>query len=121
MVFRRLSEIVELLKDWAAWYNSEESGYPGSTPIWRLRNSPGESGFQSSIPSGVLPPPGLGRVQKAMNHLLESRMGQDVEITRMFYTLGLDETVKRSGLSRRNVYEKKRRGEAALEGFLLRD
>ena len=48
-------------------------------------------------------------------------MGQDVEITRMFYTLGLEETVKRSGLSRRNVYEKKRRGEAALEGFLLRD
>lgn len=111
-----LSDITELLKDWAEWYNS--SSYPDSTTIWKLLHSPGDVEFKSRIPAGVIPPLGLNQVQLAMNRLLTSNVGQDVAVCRMFYCIGVERTIAETGYSKRSVYERKRRGEAAIEGFL---
>lgn len=110
-------EIKDLLRDWAEWTISV-NGYPKSTTIWRLANSPGEDPFQSRIPSGVIPPARLQKLQKAFNKLLNTKVGEDIAVTRMFYLAGLEATQKEFRCSRRTVYERKRCGEAAIQGFL---
>ena len=113
---RTMSEISELLKEWTEWYNS--SAYPDSTTIWKLLHAPGDVEFRSRIPAGVMPPRNLNKIQLAMNKLLHTSVGRDVAVCRMFYCLGVENTIEETGFSKRQVYERKRRGEAAIEGFL---
>ena len=110
-----------LLRDWAQWYVSALDGgsnYADATVIWRAIYSPGDLPPGSTMPKGAIPPPGLNRVQLAMNYLLPTDQGEAVRVVRCWYCLGEAKTLDELGLTRRTMYRRKGTGEAAIRRFL---
>ena len=91
---------------------------PSSTAIWRILHSPGDSGFESSLPKGVIPPAGLNKINLAMNALLHSDCGEAVAVVRYLYLYGRERTTYDLKLSQTRFYTLKAQGEACLKGFL---
>ena len=111
--------LTKLLEDWAIWWsNAEHGSYPSSTAIWRLVNSPGDSGFESSLPKGVVPPAHLHKINLAMNQLLQSDCGEAVAVVRYVHLNGRSRTIYDLKLSMTRFYTLKAQGEACLKGFL---
>ena len=109
----------QLLDEWAIWWsNAEHGSYPSSTAIWRILHSPGDSGFESSLPKGVIPPAGLNKINLAMNQLLHSDCGEAVAVVRYLYLYGRERTTYDLKLSQTRFYTLKAQGEACLKGFL---
>ena len=95
----------KLLDEWAIWWsNAEHGSYPSSTAIWRILHSPGDSGFESSLPKGVIPPAGLNKINLAMNQLLHSDCGEAVAVVRYLYLNGRERTTYDLKLSMTRFY-----------------
>lgn len=113
--------LADLLREWAAWYMSSldgQSNYSDASTLWRAVYEPIHLPPGSAIPKGAIPPPGLNRVQLAMNNLLDSEIGEYIRVLRAYYCFGLERTMESSGLGRRQVFDSKTRGEVAIKAFL---
>lgn len=110
-----------LLRDWAEWYVGAIDGnldYGDSSPIWRAIMSPINGEFGSSIPKGAAPPPGLAKIQLAMNNLLQSEIGEEINVVRAFYCLGAERAIDALQMPKTRMYDMRQRGEIAIKGFL---
>lgn len=109
-----------LLREYAKWYLGEfGEGYAGTSTLWRAIYEPTSMPAASTIPKGCIPPPGLGKVQRAYNDLLTSEVGNEVSLVRFFYIVDNPEkAIKQLGLSRRTFYRKKGIGESAIRRYL---
>lgn len=110
-----------LLRDWAAWYVSTLDGgsnYADSTVLWRAIYSPGDLPPGSTIPKGAIAPPGLNKIQLAMNCLLPTDKGEAVRVVRCWYCMGEQRTRDELQLTRRTMYRRKHDGEQAIRRFL---
>ena len=110
-----------LLREWASWYMSTFDGannHDASSILWRAVHAPIKPPPGSRIPNGALPPPGLNKIQLAMNNLLQSEYGEAIRVVRCWYCLGEQKTLEELRLTRRTMYRRKGAGESAIRRFL---
>tara|TARA_R100001510_G_scaffold57488_1_gene65738 strand:- start:1186 stop:1590 length:405 start_codon:yes stop_codon:yes gene_type:complete len=110
-----------LLREYAKWLAGEfGEGFSSTSTIWRAFFDPSHGSSQSTLPKGVVPPPGFSKLQRAYNFLLiNTKYGNDVSLVRAFYLCEKPEIIMQLfNISRRTFYRRKSSGERAIRQYL---